>query len=288
MKVNLPTLLFVEDDPRLLELLSEYFLQLGYRVLTAERGEDAVKKAWMQRPGLILLDVRLPDISGFEVAQRLKSQCVTARIPIIFLTDQRSRDFRLHGLGLAAEDYITKPFDLDELRLRVQNTLARVDVSGRVHPVTGLPQGPAVNERLTEYLGQTGEWLALILLTGLDRLRENLGFVAHNELVQVTANAIENSLVELRSPDSFIGHLADGCFILVTNAAKVVESQGRLERRLQRSVNDYLRQQGLPVLGSGKPAPGIKLIVIPPGRRSFMDLLHLKQELQDMYCQEMN
>ncbi|MGH2525092.1 MAG: response regulator transcription factor, partial [Anaerolineales bacterium] len=123
------TLLVVEDDPNLAEMLTNYFNIQGYRVLTFDWGEDAVRTCQLDPPQLALLDVRLPDIDGYEVARRLRTHRRTQTIPLIFLTERNARSDRLRGLELGAVDYITKPFDLKELQLRVRNALHRARLS---------------------------------------------------------------------------------------------------------------------------------------------------------------
>jgi DNA-binding response OmpR family regulator len=108
------TLLIVEDDVYVADMLNAYFNVQGYKVLTAHWGEDGVKVCLSHLPDLVILDIRLPDIDGFEVARRLRENRRTQDIPIIFLTEKREREDRLEGLKLEAEDYITKPFDIQE------------------------------------------------------------------------------------------------------------------------------------------------------------------------------
>ncbi|RMF35375.1 MAG: DNA-binding response regulator, partial [Chloroflexi bacterium] len=114
-------ILVVEDDVDTAEMLTAYFEAQGYEVLSAAWGEDALRMTQEVVPDLVVLDIRLPDIDGYEVCRRLRSHRRTEHIPIIFLTERRERIDRLTGLELGAVDYITKPFDIQELRLRVRN-----------------------------------------------------------------------------------------------------------------------------------------------------------------------
>jgi len=120
----------------------------------------------------------LPDIDGYEVARRLRKDRRTKDVPIIFLTDRRSRSDRLQGLELGADDYVTKPFDVQELRLRVRNALRRSVQGTLTNPVTNLPEGVLVDERLGECLDSTEWGILLIGLENLDGFREAYGFVA--------------------------------------------------------------------------------------------------------------
>ena len=107
-------ILVVEDDMDTSEMLSSYFEAQGYDVLTAAWGEDALRITEDVVPDLVVLDIRLPDIDGYEVCRRLRSHRRTEQVPIIFLTERRERTDRLTGLELGAVDYITKPFDMQE------------------------------------------------------------------------------------------------------------------------------------------------------------------------------
>ncbi|RPJ18482.1 MAG: DNA-binding response regulator, partial [Chloroflexi bacterium] len=119
-------ILIVEDDLDVAEMLNAYFRVQGYEVFTVNWGEDGVRAAQTVLPDLIILDIRLPDIDGYEVARRVRTDRRTNEIPIIFLTEKRERIDRLQGFEVGADDYITKPFDVQELRLRVRNSLKRV------------------------------------------------------------------------------------------------------------------------------------------------------------------
>ncbi len=116
-------ILIVEDDLDIAEMLNAYFRVQGYEVFTVNWGEDGVRAAQTVLPDLMILDIRLPDIDGYEVARRVRTDRRTNEIPIIFLTEKRERIDRLQGFEVGADDYITKPFDVQELRLRVRNAL---------------------------------------------------------------------------------------------------------------------------------------------------------------------
>jgi DNA-binding response OmpR family regulator len=124
MRVDTPyQLLIVEDDLDTSTMLQEFFDRQGYQVRVTAWGEEAIAQCRKAPPDLILLDVRLPDMDGYEVYARLRQNLREQHVPAIFMTERRSRDARLTGLELGAVDYITKPFDLEELSLRVRNAL---------------------------------------------------------------------------------------------------------------------------------------------------------------------
>ena len=114
-------ILVVEDDFDISNMLRIYFSGQGYEVQVAPRGGDALMLTRKQLPQLIVLDIMLPDMNGYDVCRELRSTTRTSHIPIIFLTQKDERSDKIAGLELGADDYITKTFDIEELKLRVKN-----------------------------------------------------------------------------------------------------------------------------------------------------------------------
>jgi DNA-binding response OmpR family regulator len=118
-----PAILIVDDDPDICSMLEFYFENLEYAVHVARRGAVAVRIARDVRPDVILLDVRLPDSDGFTVARTLRADRYTQHIPIVFLTGRNEPSDRVEALEIGADDFIAKPFDAQELRLRIERVL---------------------------------------------------------------------------------------------------------------------------------------------------------------------
>lgn len=118
-------LLIVEDDADTAEMLNTFFQTQGYDTQTVAWGKEAVKTCRQDPPDAVVLDVRLPDIDGFEVCRQLRDSFATAHIPIVFLTEKNKQVDKITGLKIGAIDYITKPFDVRELKFRVRNALRR-------------------------------------------------------------------------------------------------------------------------------------------------------------------
>lgn len=118
------SLLVVDDEPNIRELLSASLKFAGFQVETAENGRDAVAQAEASRPDLIVLDVMLPDLDGFEVTKRLRDRGM--RVPVVFLTAKDDVQDRVAGLTIGGDDYVTKPFSLEEVVARIRAVLRRV------------------------------------------------------------------------------------------------------------------------------------------------------------------
>lgn len=121
-------LLVVEDEPNILELLSASLRYAGFEVITATAGTEAVQAAQRHRPDLIVLDVMLPDMDGFDVLRRLRGG--GARVPVVFLTARDAMDDKVRGLTLGGDDYVTKPFSLEEVVARIRAVLRRTQGEG--------------------------------------------------------------------------------------------------------------------------------------------------------------
>src|SRR5512144_584074 len=147
-------LLIVEDDIDIGNMLKIYFSGMEFDVDVAVRGWDALERTKQVLPHLIVLDIMLPDIDGYEVCRTLRTTTRTSHIPVIFLTQKDERSDRLQGLELGADDYITKPFDIEELKLRVQNAINRSERESLTDPQTGLPAGRMIEDQLRSAIRQ--------------------------------------------------------------------------------------------------------------------------------------
>jgi len=131
-----PTILVVDDERDLVELLTVNLEAAGYRTIAAHAGDEALAKATEHLPDLVILDLMMPGLPGTEVARRLRAAPRTARVPIIMLTARAAESDQVVGLSLGADDYITKPFSMKVLKARVEAILRRA-------------AGKASNETLT-------------------------------------------------------------------------------------------------------------------------------------------
>ncbi|HSM56751.1 MAG TPA: response regulator [Candidatus Sulfomarinibacteraceae bacterium] len=229
----------VEDDVEVADMLMAFFSSQGYETGTASWGEEAVRLIRKDLPDVVLLDIRLPDIDGYEVCSLLRQSRRTRHLPIIFLTERRERKDKLAGLELGAVDYITKPFDIQELRLRVRNALQRANLQGMHNPITGLPEGPLVEEQIETLLQGPAWGLVFASIRGLDRFRDQYGFVAADDVTRAVSLMLANAVKENGEPDAFIGHTSGEEFVILTNAGRCKKLAERCRVRLDPSVQYF-------------------------------------------------
>jgi len=277
-----PIILIVEDDLDVAEMLNAYFNVQGYEARAVGWGEEAVRLCMTSPPDLVILDIRLPDIDGFEVAYRLRNNRRTREIPIIFLTEKRARSDRLQGLELGADDYITKPFDVQELRLRVRNALRRSEQGVLTNPVTNLPEGALVDERLLDCLEYRDWAILLISLVNLDKFRDLYGFVAADDVLRAVNLMINNAVREVGGANDFVGHLDINQFILVTNPVSLATLSERLKNRLEQSLEYFYPLKDRARNHSGPDRLAVQWGQLTASQGQFRELESLKRKLRQL------
>lgn len=228
---------------------------------------------------MVVLDVRLPDIGGYEVARRLRTDRHTQDVPIIFLTEKRDRADRLHGLELGADDYITKPFDVQELRLRVRNALRRAGQGSLVNPVSGLPDGAIVDEKLGDVLQKNNWSLLLVSIINIDAFRDAYGFVASDDVMRAISLMIHNAMREVGDADDFVGHLTPTDFVLMISSKNLPALQERVSTRLERSLDYFYPIKDRDQVSKRSDRLVIKVVGLPSDGGKFTDVDTLKKEL---------
>jgi DNA-binding response OmpR family regulator len=281
---GVPHILIVEDQESTAEMLTSYFKAQGYEVTAVGWGNDALAFVEKTIPDLIMLDIRLPDIDGYQVCGQLRAHRRTEHVPIIFLTEKRERRDRLAGLELGAVDYITKPFDVQELRLRVRNVLRRSNLQQLSHPITGLPAASLADERLRELLTSSDDWAILsVRLRGLRAFAESYGFVARDDVVRAVALMLSHVVGEVHDSDVFVGHLDDTDFFVVVAPDRVKQVRQALTVRLDEAMAffypraDWEANQADP--DAELPRLNVTMGVLRSSARSFGGLEDLKQAI---------
>lgn len=280
-------LLIVEDDTDISTMLRIFFNGLNYEVDIAARGSDALEKTRQNLPHLIVLDIMLPDIDGFEVCRVLRTNTRTSHVPIIFLTQKDERSDKLQGLELGADDYITKPFDIEELKLRVQRAIQRADQQSLTDPRSGLPSGKLIEEQLRRIIRLRGWAMMDIRIDHFEAFKEVYGFVAGDDVLRFGAMLMGEVVDEFGSPGDFIGHAGGDNFLLICaeeNASAIRQSlKNRFANEVLSHYNFMDREQGYIVTynESGQPvqAPMMTLSIglVSPSQQQFADIREITE-----------
>ena len=276
-------ILVVEDDFDISNMLRIYFTGQGFDVQVAPRGGDALTLIRQQLPHLIVLDIMLPDMDGYAVCKELRTTTRTSHIPIIFLTQRDERSDKIAGLELGADDYITKPFDIEELKLRVQNAIARSERESLTDPRSGLPSGRLIEDQLRNLMRTARPWAYTdVKINHFDAFREVYGFLAGDEALRFTALLIGEVVDETGTPDDFIGHPGGDNFVVITFSEHPEVLKQQLEKRFNEEIlthyNFVDREAGKIVVDDGaggtRAVPLMSLSVgqVSTATRQFADI----------------
>jgi diguanylate cyclase (GGDEF)-like protein len=209
------SILVVDDDPDIARFVEVNLRSAGYDVSVASDGEQALEKAGLLRPDLVLLDVMMPRIDGFEVAHRLRRNPQTANTSIIMLTAKALATDKVLGLTAGADDYIIKPFDPIELLARVKGTLRRAKEMRNLSPLTGLPGNIRIQEEIERMVREDLPFA--VVYADLDNFKaynDQKGFVQGDRLIQATARVVQDAVMEFAT-DGFVGHVGGDDFVAV-------------------------------------------------------------------------
>ena len=208
--------LVADDD---LDILSVVRINLeleGFDVDTAVDGEDALQKATANPPDAIVLDIMMPRMDGLTALNRLRDQVSTANTPVLLLTARGLPEDRVRGLELGADDYMTKPFDINELIARIRAVLRRTQAARDLSPLTGLPGNFKITAEVEQRIIR-GDPFALVHgdLDDFKAFNDHYGFMRGDEVIRLCARCFVEGAESLGIGDVFVGHIGGDDFVAV-------------------------------------------------------------------------
>jgi CheY-like chemotaxis protein len=218
-------ILIVEDQPSTAEMLTW--------------GEDALEVAGDATPDVIVLDIRLPDIDGYEVFRRLRTHRRTQHVPIIFLTEKKQHEEKLKGLELGAVDYLTKPFDVKELSLRVRYALDHARIQPSLDPTTSLPAQTVSDQRLQALLSTSGWAVLSVGIGGLKQFSEAYGFIARDDVLRAMALMLARIVEDAHDANAYVGHLDSTNLFAIGSPQKIRLVQRAIIARLNETKSFF-------------------------------------------------
>ena len=216
--------LVVDDDPDIVQFVRMNLELEGYDVDTAANGLVALDRIKERVPDLVLLDVMMPEMDGLTVLSKMRRSPATASTPVVILTAKALADDRVRGLDLGADDYITKPFDLEELIARVRTVLRRAQQMRDLSPLTGLPGNFRISRQLEEKV-ESGDTFALVHadLDNFKAFNDHYGFMRGDSVIKFTAQVLLEAAEATSDPNAFVGHVGGDDFVAIV-APEVVET----------------------------------------------------------------
>jgi PleD family two-component response regulator len=215
--VSTARILISEDEVHLREILRFQLESAGFEVVETQDGQDAVERAIREKPDLILLDVMMPRLSGYEACRRLRSELATRNTPIIMLTAKSESDDKLEGLRGGANDYVTKPWDRRELVQRIQNVLEWSRQQRSASPLTGLPGNVSITEELRRRIEREEPFAMLqVDIDYFKAFNDHYGYTRGDGAIQTVAMILTECSQRRGSEGTFIGHIGGDDFVVLT------------------------------------------------------------------------
>lgn len=211
-------ILIIDDTELMVKLTTDILEEKDYAVVSAYNGLDGIRMVMTEKPDLVLLDIVMPGMDGFEVCKLLREDESNNLMPIIMLTAQGNEEDKLAGLELGADDYITKPFNPRELTSRVKNTLLRIDRNRWANPLTGLPGNTEIQAEINYRIAKELQFSVLYLdVDNFKAYNDVYGFSRGDTAIKLIADILMDIVRTFGSQNDFIGHIGGDDYVVITS-----------------------------------------------------------------------
>jgi diguanylate cyclase (GGDEF)-like protein len=207
-------ILVVDDDQAVRAVVVDALYEAGFDAIHARDGFEAIRIARERAPDLVVLDVMMPFISGDDVYHALRSEHATRYVPVIFLTGQGSTREKARRLLAGADDYITKPFEMEELVARVSAVLRRSTELRALNPLSGLPGNSDITREITQCLATEGTACLYVDLDNFKTFNDHYGFTRGDDLIVLLGKLLLECVGSVREA-TFVGHVGGDDFVVL-------------------------------------------------------------------------
>lgn len=220
-------ILIVDDEESIRKIIAFQLKKVGYETILGTNGREGVELARNHLPDLILLDLMMPELDGHQVVELLKADYITSQIPIIILTAKFAKADRMAGLSAGVNDYLTKPFELTELLVRIRNVLDWSKKQRAANPLTGLPGNVTIEEELEKVI-DSGEKFAVVYvdLDNFKAFNDSYGYSQGDMAIRETAKILMDATRIRGSGTEFVGHIGGDDFLYIA-PIETAEAIGR-------------------------------------------------------------
>ena len=273
--------LVVDDDSAVRELIVAALSDAGFDCVAAPDGTRAIDLARRDPPDAVVLDILMPGLTGDDVHRALRRDPRTRYTPVIFLSAQHESREKVKRLVEGADDYLTKPFDTDELAARVSAAIRRSRELRALNPLSGLPGNVAITGEITRRLGDVASWSCVYC--DIDQFKEfndHYGFARGDKLIVALAGTLE-AVAEATAPDGFVGHVGGDDFVLIVPDGVAEKAAGEIVRRFDAAApslydgvdreRGYIARPDRRGVERQFPFVSVSLGIVPIARTRFVD-----------------
>ncbi len=231
--------LVVDDDPDIVQFVRVSLELEGFDVLTASNGQEAIDRVVATKPDVVLLDVMMPKMDGLTALKEMRAHPAAANTSVILLTARALSEDRVKGLEMGADDYITKPFDVDELVARVKAVTRRSQAMRDVSPLTGLPGNHRISLELDRRIEEGKPFaLAYADLDNFKAFNDHYGFMRGDQVIRFCAHSLLEAAKGLNG-EVFVGHVGGDDFVVLMEAAVARRYAERATREFDDGILDF-------------------------------------------------
>ena len=239
-------ILVADDNANIRKVVKMGFESLGYTVITAENGRVALEKIRAERPDLVILDVMMPEKSGYDVCAEMKTDAELRAIPVVMLTAKNLEEDQYWGRELGADEYITKPYDPEELERTVEKIFALRERGESYHPLTKLPLWAAIRHEIEQRRAAREQFVVLgcsFEPVAFEIYQMKYGNIKADHVTLETSKIIQEAARRIAGDRAFVGHTGDNVFHLVILPGAAGEVRDAINREFAAAVRFYYRDE---------------------------------------------
>ncbi|MFH1562454.1 MAG: response regulator [Nitrospirota bacterium] len=236
--------LVIDDDISILELLKNILVSQGYEVTLAQSGKEALEKLKEEIPHLIILDIMMPDMDGYEVCQRIRKNPTLKHLPIIMLSGKGDLADAIEGWRIGIDEYLVKPFNIEELTVIIKSVIYRTYLGIDANPLTKLPGNNSIREEINKCIENKKNFAACFIdLDNFKAFNDNYGFDKGDDAIKLTAEVIINAVHKIGVEEDFIGHIGGDDFVVITYPDRVETICQEIIREFDETIPDFYPPQ---------------------------------------------
>jgi diguanylate cyclase (GGDEF)-like protein len=236
-------ILVVDDDPNVGLLISAVLKKYNYLVTTLYHGDEVLTFLRDNKPDLILLDLRMPGIDGFALCKRIREAPDTRDIPVVILSGVSEVDAKVNTIELGADDFITKPFDVRELRARINRILKRKSADTALNPLTRLPGSPAIEEEVLRRIADDESFaFCYVDADNFKAYNDVYGYAKGDEVIKRIAQLLTEKARSAAGDNYFVGHVGGDDFVLVAGPDEAEAAAKAITEEFDKLILEYYNE----------------------------------------------
>ena len=237
VNMNKQSILIVDDEIDVLISMSELLEHAGYETITAQNGEQALMLIQEKSPHLVILDLMLPDMNGYQICEKIRQDIALRHIPVIMFTGMDAMDVELQALDFGADDYIIKSIRPPRLLAKIRTLIQRTYLGLDANPLTMLPGNNSIQDRINNLLSKKIAFAFYYIdLDNFKIFNDKYGFKRGDDAIRLTASVIIDTIKQADDINSFVGHIGGDDFVLITPVERIDAICSEIIRRFEASI----------------------------------------------------